>query len=243
MKDQSLVIIGTGIKFISHLTTESQVYIKNSPCLLYLVNDPAMKTWITKHNIKAYNLDKIYFNYQNKKDAYTAITNHILECLEINNHVCVVVYGHPTVCTEPALNAARVAKKQGIYTKVLPAISAEACLYADLLIDPSSCGSQSYEALDFLINQRIPSITSHLILWQPGMLGSRLNDLKNYLSKHYMNNALITLYEAAQYPTFEPRIETISISNLSQKNLTPITTLYIPPKIPQICTKKLHIQI
>ncbi len=54
---------------------------------------------------------------------------------------------------------------------MLPGISAEDCLFADLGVDPAQNGCQSYEASDFLLNSRMIDNSSQLILWQAGLVG------------------------------------------------------------------------
>ncbi len=49
-KSSSLVVVGSGIKFLSHLTTEAKTYIENSSKVLYLVNEPAIALWINEKN-------------------------------------------------------------------------------------------------------------------------------------------------------------------------------------------------
>ena len=49
-KKPSLVVVGSGIKFMSHLTIEAKSYIEQSDKVLYLVNDPLMKKWIQDSN-------------------------------------------------------------------------------------------------------------------------------------------------------------------------------------------------
>jgi len=54
---------------------------------------------------------------------------------------------------------------------MLPGISAEDCLFADLGIDPSFMGCQTVEATDLLLRNR-PLITSgHVLIWQVGVVG------------------------------------------------------------------------
>lgn len=90
MKNASLVVVGSGIKFLSHLTIESKAYIEQSDKVLYLVNEPAMKEWIQKINLHSESLDPFYTQYSLRSDCYRAITNHILQTLRKIQHVCVV---------------------------------------------------------------------------------------------------------------------------------------------------------
>src|SRR5690606_41924587 len=52
---------------------------------------------------------------------------------------------------------------EGFVARMEPGISAEACLYADLGIDPGRHGVQSMEATHFLVYDRVPD-TSGLVL-------------------------------------------------------------------------------
>lgn len=240
MDNSSLVVVGSGIKFMSHLTTEAKAYITQSDKVLYLINEPAMKEWIERNSKNAESLDLIYTKYPLRIDCYNAITDYILETLRQGLHLCVVLYGHPAVFAQPALNAVRKAKQEGYYAKVLPGISAEACLFADLLVDPGSIGCQSFEATDLLIHRRQINPYSHLILWQVGIIGA-LNHpyahdnnngarvLLEYLKELYTLKHKVTLYEAAQYPHFEPKMVEFQLQDLPKIAMTPISTLYIPP--------------
>ncbi|MBV9575852.1 MAG: hypothetical protein JO149_04440 [Gammaproteobacteria bacterium] len=154
MNTASLVVVGSGIKFLSHLTHEAKIYITQSDQVLYLVNDPAMKELIKTLNPKSQSLDSLYMKCDSRLDSYNAIADFILETVRQNKHVCVVLYGHPCVFAQPALNAAIQTKKEGIDTKILPGISALDCLFSDLLINPASHGCQMFEATDFLIYNR-----------------------------------------------------------------------------------------
>lgn len=238
--DSSLVIVGSGIKFFSHLTTEAKIYIEQSNKVLYLVNEPAMQDWIQHVNPQAESLDNYYTQHRLRFHCYRAITNYILETLRKKNHVCVVLYGHPAVFAKPGIDAVRQAKEEGHYAKILPGISAEDCLYADLLIDPGMGGCQLFDATDFLIHRRQFNCKSHLILWQVSVIGelghAKTRDnikgislLVNYLKQYYDPSHQAILYEAAQYPGFEPRIVPLSINELPKAKFSPLSTLYIPP--------------
>jgi len=236
----SLLVVGSGIKFFSHLTTEAIACIQQCDVVLYLVNDPILKMWIEEQNHNCESLDFIYTSTNFRIDAYQQITNYVLGHLYQNKHVCFVLYGHPTVFSKPGLDAVKIAKQKGYYAKILPGISAEDCLFADLLIDPGSLGCQSFEATDFLIHQRKFDVCAHLILWQVDAIGivdqESTNDKKtgifllvDYLKKYYKATDEIIIYEAAQYPGFEPKITYTKLNILQEISLTNLSTLYVPP--------------
>ncbi len=236
----SLVVVGFGIKLISHLTTEAIAYIEKSEKVLYLVNEPTMKEWIKHKNKNAESLDFLYTQHNFRIDSYRAITEYILEAVRKNQHVCVVLYGHPTIFAMPGLDAVLQAKKEGYEAKILPGISAEDCLFADLLVNGGDFGWQSFETTEFLIHRRQCDPCGHLLLWQVGIIGAlnhpRSHDntkgidvLLDYLSQYYELKHEVTLYEAAQYPCFEPYIVKVPLKKLAEVKTSAITTLYIPP--------------
>ncbi len=238
--NNTLIVVGVGIKFLSHLTTEAEVSIKKADKVLYLVNDPAMKNWIKEANLNSESLDLIYTSCQTRKENYQQIAEYVNKVLEDTKIVCMVVYGHPTFLVEPTIYAVNQAIKNGHHTYILPGISSEDCLFADLKLDPSSCGSQSFEATDFLIYDREFDASCHLILFQVCMIGIKENYknqnpkkglilLTEHLLKKYSKDHPIILYEAAQYPLIKPIINEIPLIALPESEVSPLTTLYIPP--------------
>jgi len=239
MKKSSLTVVGTGIKFLAQITLEARTYIEQADKVLFLLNDPALKQWINEANKNSESLDDLYFKYTKRLDSYTAITSYIVSHLFDQKHICVALYGHPTVFSKPALDAVHIAIEQGFDAKVLPGISAEDCLFADLLIDPGVCGCQSFEATDFLLYHRKFDKNSHLILWQPDVIGVQghdaaqdnigLNLLYERLVRFYPVDHEVIVYEAAQYPGLKPYIKKISLNQLADTALSSICTLYIKP--------------
>ena len=132
--------------------------------------------------------------------------------------------------------------------KVLPGISAEDCLFADLLIDPGSAGCLSLEATDLLLYSKKLNTDYHLIIWQAGIIGAldhpKLHDNTNgiklllkYLRQYYNLDHPIILYSAAQYPGLEPLIIRSTLENLLELKLSRISTLYLPPLQKTSCDK------
>src|SRR5690606_40484875 len=102
-----------------------------------------------------------------------------------------------------------------------PGISAEACLYADLGIDPGRRGVQSMEATHFLHYGRVPDTAGLVLLWQVALSGdlscSRfhperegLQALVDRLLRWYTADHEVILYEAARQPIQEPRRERLA---------------------------------
>jgi hypothetical protein len=123
---------------------------------------------------------------------------------------------------------------------MLPGVSAEDCLFADLGLDPAPHGCQSFEATDFLLSDRRIDTRSSLILWQIGLTGhfdfrvtySRrgLQLLTGRLQQLYTPDHVVILYEAPVYAICRPTVALVALRALSDDpRVTPHSTLYIPP--------------
>jgi uncharacterized protein YabN with tetrapyrrole methylase and pyrophosphatase domain len=164
----------------------------------------------------------------------------ILGSVRAGHRTVAVFYGHPGVFAFPSHEAIRRARHEGYRARMLPAVSAEDCLFADLGVDPADSGCQSLEATDFLLRMRTIDTTQQLILWQVGVLGewayrrtsydlSALPMLVRKLLEHYPAGHGATVYEAASAPGAESRITRTTLGELPGVALTPISTLYVPP--------------
>ena len=105
--------------------------------------------------------------------AYERMAEAILEPVRAGKRVCAVFYGHPGVFVLPSHDAISRARAEGFDATMLPGVSAEDCLVADLGVDPARNGLQSYEAGDFLRRRPVIEPTTALVLWQIGVVGAR----------------------------------------------------------------------
>lgn len=207
---------------------------------MYLVNEPITKQWIEKYSKLSESLESIYFSENDRQVAYDKIKDKILSELISHDFVTVVLYGHPTFFADPGLQAIVKARNLSIETVILPGISAENCLYADLAIDPGLYGCFHIEATELLLYDKIIDPTAHLCIWQPGVIGNRstpkqnqkgkhLNLLKNKLLEYYPASHAATLYEASLYPGIESLIYTFLLEHIEEQNISTLSMLYIPP--------------
>ena len=128
---------------------------------------------------------------------------------------------------------------------MLPGISAEDCLFADIGIDPSYPGLQTLEATDLLLRNRQLLTDVHVIIWQVGCVGDVGFRRKGYINQnfHHLISRLQSIYGddyeiihyvAAQYPVSQPLIEKIPLSQFLEpetaKKVSGISTFYVPPK-------------
>lgn len=234
----SLIVVGTGITLVTQITREAENAIRYADRVLYACAEGAESQWIEALNPRSESLDLLLRFDQPRMVTYRDTVERILACVRFGYRVCVVFYGHPGVFAYAPHESIRRARMEGFSALMLPAISAEDCLFADLGIDPGH-GYQSFEATDFLVHRRRISILNSLVFWQIGMIGEAgykkspnltgLHILIETLSGLYPNDHPVVVYEASQYPITAPMIQRVPLSGLESAQVSAYSTLYVPP--------------
>ncbi len=170
-KKGSLVVIGSGIKAVGQFTLQAQAHIRQSDIVLYAASDPVTDIWIREQNPNSFDLYQYYADDKARIMTYVQMIERIMDEVRSGKNVCALFYGHPGVFVTPSHNAISIARQEGYDAVMLPAISAEDCLYADLGVDPSIPGLQIYEATDFLLRRRNVDTSVNLVLFQVGCVG------------------------------------------------------------------------
>jgi Tetrapyrrole (Corrin/Porphyrin) Methylases len=240
-KRESLIVVGTGICAVGQLTVDAIAYMKESDVVLYLVGDPVAEGVIRSLNpAGAMSLRGYYGEGVERNQSYEAMVQHILSCVRAGKRTCVAFYGHPGVFAYPAHEAIRRARKEGYIARMLPGVSAEDCLFADLNVDPAVNGCQSIEASDFLVHEKVIDTSCALVLWQVGVVGDWTYRTSGYelgafplfiekLTRYYGAWHEVTIYEAATLPELKPKIIQIAIGSLTPAYVTAGSTMYVPP--------------
>jgi uncharacterized protein YabN with tetrapyrrole methylase and pyrophosphatase domain len=237
----SLIVVGTGIRTVGHMTMEAVAWIKQADKVLHVVGDPVAELILKELNPQgAESMTGMYAEGKQRIDTYNQMVERTLECVRAGMLTCMACYGHPGVFVYPSHESIRRARAEGYSARMLPGISSEDCLFADLGVDPGINGCQSYEATDFLLNGRVIDPTSSVVLWQIGVVGdatfkavgydlSAMPLLVERLLKIYPATHPMYLYEAAVYHGCEPMIRQITAPELAYGPLSAGYTLYIPP--------------
>lgn len=240
MATGSLTVVGTGIRCVSQLTFEARTAIEQAERLLTIAIDPLMERWLTQLNPRIESLHTLYRLGEDRQRIYDEIVERVLDAVRSGARVCFALYGHPGVLVYSSHEAIRRARLEGFEARMLPGISAEDCLFADLGFDLSRGGCQSFEANDFLIYRRVFDPRSALILWQFTLVGEAkhtqgepnrrgLRVLVDHLGRYYPADHPTYVYEAAQYPLMQATLETIPLSRLPEARLSSVSTLFVPP--------------
>jgi uncharacterized protein YabN with tetrapyrrole methylase and pyrophosphatase domain len=233
----SLVVVGTGIGF-ARVTVEARAAIAAADEVLHLVADEISAAAIADLNPRARSLAGLYEEGVSRRTAYERMVETILEPVRAGRSVCAAFYGHPGVFVLPSFDAIRRARAEGYAAEMLPGVSAEDCLFADLGVDPADSGWQSYEATRFLERRPTVETGAALVLWQVGVVGSavhtaepaapRLDELAEVLLALYPHGHEAVVYEASSFPGVAPLVRRVPLTGLAAA-VTPASTLYVPP--------------
>lgn len=252
-KKGSLTVVGTGINALAHCSIETISFIENADIVYALVTDALTMSWFTELNPNIVDLQTFYqFNPNGQQerendfdvsrprsDTYTAMSHAICQSVREGKDVVAIFYGHPGVFVYPSHDAIRQLRKENYSAQMLPGISAEDCLFADLGIDPCQDGCSQYEATAFLFYKNTIDTTAGVILWQLGVLGDHtlqklhpvngaLTLLATKLKTLYPAEHEVIIYEGANFPLGKARIERLPLSQLGAAQVNLASTLYIP---------------
>ena len=234
-----LVVVGSGIQFGRHVSERGLSEIRDADVVLCLT-DPYALAMIKAMRPDVVNLGLHYAPGKDRRATYREIDAAILAQVRAGRQVCAVFYGHPGVFADVPHRVMRQVRALGLEARMEPGISAEACLYADLGMDPGHRGVQSMEATHFLCYDRQPDTTGLVLLWQVALSGDLtctrlhaerygLQALLDKLLRWYPADHEVILYEAAQLPIEAPRIEYLPLCALVGAQYREYTTLVIPP--------------
>lgn len=224
-----LIILGSGIETVGFTSTDERL-IKSADQVFYCVADPATVVWIKAMRPDAYDLYVLYDEGKARYITYMQMTELILYHVRKGKRVIAIYYGHPGIFVLSTHRALRIARREGHRAVMRPGISALDTLCADLSVDPSQPGMQTFEATDMLIRGRAPDTALHVVLWQVGVVGelgyrragflnSGLSVLIEYLQKYYGPDYPVTNYIGSRYPGIAPTVDEYRLSELHDPEL------------------------
>lgn len=241
----SLIVVGSGIKSVAHLTMEAKARIEWADQVLICVADGVTDSHVRQLNPNTEDLHVYYGQDKRRRVTYRDMADRICWYVRQGLNVVVVMYGHPGVFVNPTFAAMNDLRAEGYHCEMTPGVSAEDCLIADLEIDPATEGMQTYEATAFLVRNVIIDVRVPLVLWQVGVVGEsgferkgfdnhNLHVLVERLSELYSPEHEVVIYEAAQHPLADPRIWVYRLCDLGIDDVTGISTMFVPPKGPAV---------
>ena len=242
-----LICVGTGMRMAGQVTPLALSYIENADIVVSAVPNIFTRNWI-QGIAKEFICVLGYYSDcdvqgKDRRDTYRRMADTILDHVRAGKTVCAAFYGHPGIFACISHIAIKDARAEGFSAEMLPGISAEDCLVADLGLDPGRTGMQSMETTQFMIYERRIDPSAMLILWQPSLAGelslkrfnttpAKLQVLVDKLARDYPLDHSAILYEAATNPFEKTRMDTVLLRDLPNAALTQATTLVIPAAQP-----------
>lgn len=234
-----LVLVGSGIELGRHVSQRVISEITSAEAV-FSMTDPWAHEWLLGLRPDTVALQDFYGRDKDRRETYREMDAAIMAAVRAGKRVCAVFYGHPGVFADVPHETLRKARSEGHRARMEPGISAEACLYADLGMDPGRNGVQSLEATHFLVHEHVINPSALLILWQVALAGDlscthfhaepdRLRVLVEKLRQWYPPDTEVILYEAAQIAVDCFRADRMALADLPTADYREHTTLVIPP--------------
>lgn len=236
-----LICVGPGMILGAHISQRCLAHIKQAD-IVFSSCHPIIDQWIGTMHENVNSLQGYYGKDKDRRLTYQQMQDSMMEQVRAGKRVVGVFYGHPGVFAQVPHKTIAQAKSEGFAAVMEPGISAEACLYADMGIDPGTVGCQHFEASQFMFYKRQIDPSAYLILWQIALAGdlsltTRVSSqqqrevLIELLLAYYPKAHKVALYECPFLHTDEPRIEWLTLEALPKADLKTITTLVVPPSI------------
>lgn len=236
----SIVCVGVGMTLGAHIAPLARSYIEQADVVFCNVSNTYVEAWVMAMNADVRSLQHFYAEGKSRKRTYQQMIEAMMAEVRKGKNVVGAFYGHPGVFALAPHEVIVQARNEGFAARMVPGISAEDCLYADVGIDPGLTGCLHYETSQFMLYQRAVDTAAYLILWQVGVAGDTTTSqyetanayrvlLAEQLEQYYPSEHQVILYEAAVLPTDTTRIEKVSVSQLGNVEVFQHTTLVVPP--------------
>lgn len=249
MKQGNIVCVGLGMVLGAHISPLCRNFIAQADIVFIGASEKLVELWVTELNANTISLQQFYQEGKDRRLSYNQMVEAMMAEVRQGKNVVGAFYGHPGVFAWAPHKVIAVAIEEGYQAHMEPGISAEACLYADMAIDPGRFGIKHVEATQFMIFERNVDLTAYLILWQIGFAGDTTlskyqtgNDsrtlLKSLLLECYPANHKVAIYEAAILPTEQARVEWVRLDALDHVDVQHHSTLVIPPANKKVIDSK-----
>jgi len=236
-----LTIVGTGYNVSGQITPQARSAMERADRLFHLVNDPVTAGFLVELNGTAESLVPFYRQGEPARRAFKNMAERIVAPLGDGLEVAAAFVGNPAVLNPIAHGTRRLARARGAAVRMLPGISIEDCLIADVGWSPEA-GRALRTATDFLVRRRLLDPSTALILTGVGTVGETiyrghraanrpgLRLLTEALQAHYSPDHEVVLYEPSLFPLKGSPIERLPLRSLPEAEASVASVLLIPPR-------------
>lgn len=222
-QEARIIIAGLGAGAPGDITLSVWEALNSSPLIYFRTEKHPVVEWIRRRGISFSTFDHLYEEAELFRDIYTRITDTIIAAA-CRSRVMYAVPGHPLVAEESVRLVLERAEREGLKTKLLPAVSFLDAVFSALRLDPGT----GLQIIDGLLIDQCPPL--------PGMAAvvtqvySRLvaSDVKLKLLEIYPPEHPVTVVQAAGI-TGQEKTEVMSLFEIDRHEwIDHLTSLYVP---------------
>jgi len=245
MEEHDIYIVGTGIKWIEHITLEVDKVLSSCNSILYVERAPGIDRYFSQKADKVVDLTSLYAENKDRMETYRDMATQVVQEALDNPPVAFALYGHPTIYSYPPFLVKEMSNALGLSVKVLPGVSSLDTLFCDLLVDPAVNGIQMFEATDLILREHQISPNLSTVIWQIGSLGTslfssakseskRFDGFVDYLKKFYPGEHPVFAVYTQPHPMLKSQVNKFPLNKLPEfaEVLHSAVTLYLPPLRP-----------
>lgn len=237
-------VVGLGIRGPQQVTAETERALRACREVLFVDTGVGAEAWLAERCAR---VTPLYASYQPgaiRLEAYHAMAARTLEAALAHPPVAFAMQGHPLVGAYAPVLIRDLAGLLGLEVRVLPGISALACLLDVLELDPLLEGLHLHEATDLLLRRRPLQPDVPTLIWQVGALETRLHTLRPsrparfarflaHLLGFYPPTHPVVAVCAAPHPLMDDQVLRFALADLpaQAEALHPGFTLYLPPAV------------
>jgi precorrin-2 methylase len=236
MKD--LYLVGLGIRFAEHLTTEARSVLERCRIVLHVdENHRGLK----RFNERVVNLGRLYWTGDDRALVYARICQRVVKEMGRGPGVTLVTYGHPLLFDDVMHDLLRYCRRHRRSVRVVPGVSCLDTLAIDLGLDYGD-GVQIYDSTDLVLNQHKLNPHIHTLLLQLAEYNfvrtsdaldrakpRRYGSLVNYLRRFYPASHRVFVVYSNDGKVGQRFCVRLSDLDKHRMRMFPGTTLYVPP--------------
>jgi uncharacterized protein YabN with tetrapyrrole methylase and pyrophosphatase domain len=160
-----IYLLGSGIRGSLHFTNETIQALRVCRSVHVLHPDGMILDYVRQHCDDVRDLASLYHGQDVRQDVYIGIADLLVEEAQSGGPVALLVHGHPLFLVSAAEYTLSLARRRGLVTTVLPAVSSLDTLLCDLGID-YGYGVQIFDSTTLLHNAWSPNPAVPLLVFQ-----------------------------------------------------------------------------
>ena len=240
-KTGSLVVVGTGIRTVGHLTMEALAWMQRADEIIHLVADPVAEALIAGLKPgKEFTLQGFYGEGKPRAESYNEMIEFILSRVRAGVLVCGAFYGHPACSPIRRTNrsAGRALRVHSlgcsqVFQQKIASLPTSGSIPQSA--DVSHTRQRTSSSTGVSSTLPVSSSSGRSARWAIGLIAGRDTTCVHCPSSFTSSSNIIhpptrlSLYEAPIFPGCAPTITRIALAQLASVPFSAGCTLYVPP--------------